>query len=353
MEDELVDFIERAKSDPNIRWLDEARTKQGIVLKLFHVLGWNVYDVEEVTPEYSVKGGRVDYSLRIKGMNEVFIEVKKAAEELEGHQEQLLTYSFQEGVRLAGLTNGLTWWFYLPLREGNWEQRKFYTIDMLEQAPKDVAAKFVELLSKKNIESGNAVANAESIFQSQQRQNILRKTFPKAWNKIVEEPDELLVELVNETTEKLCGYKAEHELIRRFLMKHRNQFLLSPDLPTRPVARASRKPVEPRKRAQGGSIKQDDFIPILVKVLGRRDGKATKRDVEETIYTEHERELGKDWYQDKVSGDIPRWKHFIAWAKQRAKDIHGYIKSPDESGRGQWELTTKGWEYYEQLKRQS
>ncbi|MBI4824273.1 MAG: DUF262 domain-containing protein [Nitrospirae bacterium] len=75
--------------------------------------------------------------------------------------------------------------------------------------------------------------------------------------------------------------------------------------------------------------------------------------VEEKIYSILEKEFCKDYYQEKVSHGVPRWKHHIAFAKERARQIHGFIKSPKESGRGYWELTTKGWEKYYTLKKET
>ena len=101
--------------------------KQAVVLPLVQLLGWDPSDPDEVTPEYTVKTMRVDYSLRIGGSDAVFLEVKKPDENLERHEEQLLLYSFHQGVALAALTNGITWWFYLPKQTGDWQERKFYT----------------------------------------------------------------------------------------------------------------------------------------------------------------------------------------------------------------------------------
>lgn len=235
MQDQLMSFIESLKGNRRIISFDEAATKQAVVLKLLSLLSWDTFNIDEVTPEYSVGGRRIDYSLRINNANKVFIEVKRIGEELENHQEQLLNYSFQEGVKLSILTNGVTWWFYLPLHEGSWEQRKFYTIDILQQESEDMASKFVDFISKDNIDSGKAVQNAEAIYKGQHKQNILKDTLPKAWNKIISEPDELLVELINETTEKLCGYKANSELVEQFLSRHRNQLVISTALPTKPT----------------------------------------------------------------------------------------------------------------------
>ncbi|MEZ7892521.1 MAG: type I restriction endonuclease [Candidatus Wallbacteria bacterium] len=221
----FIDFIKSVKNDKSIITFDEAATKQAIILRLLNMLGWNTFDINEVKPEYSINGKRVDYSLRINSINKVFIEVKKTIVELENHQEQLLNYSFKEGVKLAVLTNGISWWFYLPLHEGSWEQRKFYTIDLIQQNIDDIIAKFNDFLSKEKVCADEAVKNAELIYKSQQKDKILNDTIPKAWKKIIEEKDDLLIELINDTTEKLCGFKADYEIIEKFLDDNKNSFL--------------------------------------------------------------------------------------------------------------------------------
>jgi predicted type IV restriction endonuclease len=237
MIDKLKTFIDQLKTSRRIDTFDEAATKQAVVLRLLSVLGWDTFNIDEVNPEYSVASKRVDYSLRLNGQNKVFIEVKRIGIELENHQEQLLNYSFQQGVKLAVLTNGVTWWFYLPLNEGSWVQRKFYTIDILQQDANDIASKFIDFLLRDNINNGTAIINAEAIYRGQQKINILEETLPKAWNKIIEEADELLIDLINETAEKICGFKAETELVERFLSKNKNLFIILPTInrPTPPV----------------------------------------------------------------------------------------------------------------------
>ncbi|AXI25738.1 restriction endonuclease subunit R [Methanofervidicoccus sp. A16] len=219
MNKELYQLIEDFKRDKRLQYLDEAATKQAVVLRILKALGWDPFNIDEVYPEYSVGGGKVDYALRCNGRIKVFIEVKKANENLERHQEQLLKYSFQEGVKLAVLTNGISWWFYLPLREGSWEQRKFYTIEIYEQDSKDIVDKFEEFLSKKNVISDKAVENGERRYKSIQKQYLIKETLPKAWEKIVTEPDNHLVEILASTTEKLCGYKPDNDTVKRFLEK--------------------------------------------------------------------------------------------------------------------------------------
>lgn len=213
----LLELISEIQADKRIPALDEASTKQGVILPLLYELGWNPFKVEEIHPEYTVGTKKVDYSLRFENRNKAFIEVKKIGTDLEKHQEQLLSYSFQEGVRLAILTNGVTWWFYLPIHEGSWERRKFYTIEIYDQAAEEIAQKFEEFLGKENVISGKAIVNAESVYASKQKRDIIRSTIPKAWNKLVTEPDEDLIELVAEMTERLSGYKPDHPTVAAFL----------------------------------------------------------------------------------------------------------------------------------------
>ncbi len=213
----LVDLIEKLQVDNKNKRINEEATKQSIILPILNNLGWEVFNIEEVSPEYSVDNTRIDYSLRNNSKNKVFIEVKKINEELEKHQEQLLTYSFRQGVHLAILTNGISWWFYLPLQEGSWEQRRFYAIDINAQEAKNISIKFSEFLAKENVINGNAFKNAKTLYGSKQKNSIINETVPKAWRKLHIERDNTFVELLAETTEKLCGYKPNDEFVAKFL----------------------------------------------------------------------------------------------------------------------------------------
>ena len=219
MSDGLLKLIDDFKKDMRLLSFDEAATKQAIIMRILNYLGWDPFNIDEVCPEYSVGKKRVDYALKYNGKNKVFIEVKKINEDLEKHQEQLLNYSFQEGVKLAILTNGISWWFYLPLHEGSWEQRKFYTVEIYDQESKDIVEKLKEFLSKENVISDTSIENAERVYRSRQKQYLIKETLPKAWKKIMTEPDELLVELLADTTEKLCGYKPDNVMVEQFLLK--------------------------------------------------------------------------------------------------------------------------------------
>ncbi len=111
MEKKIVSFINDLKSNKKLAAFDEAATKQAVVLRLLSFLGWDIFDVEQVYPDYSANSSNVSYALRIKNSNKVFIEVKRVHSKLDNHQRSLVNLASREGVNLAVLTNGTIWWF--------------------------------------------------------------------------------------------------------------------------------------------------------------------------------------------------------------------------------------------------
>jgi hypothetical protein len=233
MEATLLDWIKKVQTNKIILSLeDEAKTSQSVILPILQYLGWEIFDSNEVCPQFSIKSKKVestikkvDYALRYQDQNKVFIEVKKVGIDLEtgDHQRQLLDYSFQEGVELAVLTNGISWWLYLPLRIGGWEQRKFFTIELIDQDPKEIAQKFTDFLSKEKVVSGKALEKAKKLFNSNQKELLIKQNLPKAWNKILGESNEILIDLIADTTEKLCGYKPDDEVVEQFIASYAHQ----------------------------------------------------------------------------------------------------------------------------------
>ena len=59
MKAELLQFIESVSDrSRTIQNWDEATTKQGIILKQLHILGWDTFNTDNVIPEYSVEKRR-------------------------------------------------------------------------------------------------------------------------------------------------------------------------------------------------------------------------------------------------------------------------------------------------------
>jgi len=225
MEKKIASFINDLKSNKKLSAFDTASTKQAIVLRLLSFLGWDIFNVEQVYPDYSVSSSNVSYALRIKNTNKVFIEVKRVHSKLDNHQKSLVNLASREGVNLAVLTNGIIWWFYLISANGSWQRKWFYSIDLMEQKPGSFVPNLMDLLTKTKVARGQSLKAAKSLFQ-RKRQKLAANFLPEAWNQIISQPNKIFVELLSEQTEKLCRYKVDSKSIQKFLYKHMDKWLV-------------------------------------------------------------------------------------------------------------------------------
>jgi hypothetical protein len=214
--DELVDFLSRVKRADVPLPADEAKTRQAIVLPILRRLGWDIENTAEVIPEYSTCSRNVDFCLCC-GKEKVFLEVKKPAEELDKHEEQLLRYLLLEAIDFAVLTNGRTWSFYLTGNGARPSPGKAYTLDLLREEPADAARVLGDLLAKENVHAGTALSAAELLLKGAEREEAVRLALPQAWEQVVARRDDLLVDLVNDAVEDLVGCRAEPRVVVEFL----------------------------------------------------------------------------------------------------------------------------------------
>jgi len=237
MKKQIDTFIKDLKSNKKLNTFDKASTKQAVVLRLLSFLDWDIFNVDEVSPDYAVNSLRVSYSLRVNNSNKVFIEVKRINEKLDNHQKSLLSFASREGVNVSILTNGIIWWFYLTAATGSSQEKWFYSVDLLKQKADDFVPQLIDLLSKNKVARGQALKTAKTLNQNK-KQKMASDIIPEAWNKIISQPNMIFVELLRETTEKICGYKVEAKIIERFLEKNLDKWLIS----KRPSASASPPP---------------------------------------------------------------------------------------------------------------
>lgn len=199
------------------RFINEASVSQGIILRLLHALSWPAYDTQIVAPEYSLQGRRVDYALcHPPGKPIAFIEVKQIGQS-EGAKRQLFEYAFHIGVPLAILTDGQEWNFFLPGEQGDYGERRVYKLDIVERDMSECVERIRRYLQYDAILSGKAIEAAREDYRNVSRERQMKTTLPKAWSRLIEEEDELLLELVADRVESLCGYKPDPDTVARFL----------------------------------------------------------------------------------------------------------------------------------------
>jgi len=215
---DLFERIDQIRIDlKSGRFINEAAICQGIILPILNALGWPVFDTHIIMPEYSVEGRRVDYALCHPADRPIiFIEAKKVGF-TEGADRQLFEYAFHTGVPLAVLTDGQEWSFYLPGEQGQYHERRVYKLDILERETEAITDRFQRYISYNRVCAGEALKAARADYENVARGREIAATIPKAWKKLLEEPDGLLLDLLAEKVEDLCGYKPALDLCAGFI----------------------------------------------------------------------------------------------------------------------------------------
>ena len=153
-----IDAIKKA-ADQILNRLDAVRgkgeeaTKQALVLPMLDALGYNIWNPDEVCPEYQAdfpmkklgQREKVDLAVFVSGVPRIYVEVKALDCGLEGHSGQLARYfNATQPVSLALLTNGLEYQFFTDTGVANvMDSDPFFVVrlDSLDQGL-DVLARF-------------------------------------------------------------------------------------------------------------------------------------------------------------------------------------------------------------------
>ncbi len=115
----------------------EEATKHSLILPLIQLLGYDVFDPNEVVPEFTSdvgtkKGEKVDYAIMVKHKPAILIEAKPYGDPLTTHDSQLFRYFAATEAKFAILTNGTLYKFYSDLQEPNkMDDTPFLEFDML------------------------------------------------------------------------------------------------------------------------------------------------------------------------------------------------------------------------------
>ncbi len=132
----VKDLAQRSKHASEHALTEEA-TKTAVIMPLIQTLGFDIFNLNEVTPEFvadvgTKKGEKVDFVLKIDGKPAILIEAKPISASLGTTQySQLFRYFAVTEARLAILTNGREMWFFSDTDEKNkMDKKPFFIFDL-------------------------------------------------------------------------------------------------------------------------------------------------------------------------------------------------------------------------------
>jgi hypothetical protein len=92
------------------------------------------------------------------------------------------------------------------------------------------------------------------------------------------------------------------------------------------------------------AIPEMQLIEDIILFLRKKGGSAEKVMVEEAVFGKNKSDFSEPYWNAPVGGGVPRWKKNTQFARNTARKMD-LIKTPEDSGRGLWELTEKGWKW--------
>jgi predicted type IV restriction endonuclease len=112
---------------------------------------------------------------------------------------------------------GQEWNFFLPGEQGDYGERRVYKLDIVERDIGECARRLNRYLKYEAILSGAAIEAAREDYRNVSRERQMKSTLPQAWRQLVDDEDELLLELLADRVESLCGYKPDPDTVASFL----------------------------------------------------------------------------------------------------------------------------------------
>lgn len=150
--------------------LTEEATKMSLVIPLFQMLGYDVFNPKEFCPEYTAdvgikKGEKVDYAILFENNPVILIECKSCTESLDKHGSQLFRYFSTTSAKFGILTNGIIYKFYTDLEESNkMDLIPFLELNLLNLQNSHIME--LQKFAKENFDSSTIFSTAEELKYS-------------------------------------------------------------------------------------------------------------------------------------------------------------------------------------------
>lgn len=179
--DEIKSF---AKSIPDLssKISTEEGTKNALIMPFIRLLGYDVFNPNEVNPEYiadvgTKKGEKVDYAIMRDNVPILLIECKPVSSDLsKEHASQLFRYFTVTPARVGILTNGIIYQFFTDLDSPNkMDEKPFLEINMLEI--KDPLIEELKKFTKQSFNVDELDSYASQLKYTREIINILNSEF--------------------------------------------------------------------------------------------------------------------------------------------------------------------------------
>lgn len=151
----------------------EEATKNALVMPFIRALGYDVFNPNEVVPEYTAdvlsrKGEKVDYAIMHEEKPTILIECKTCGSQIDIKQaNQLYRYFTATDAKIAILTDGIVYKFFSDLDDHNkMDEKPFLVLNLLDI--EDGVISEVSKIAKSTFDLDSALAAANDLKYSRE-----------------------------------------------------------------------------------------------------------------------------------------------------------------------------------------
>lgn len=229
MHDTLMDIRDKLNQGS---YRNEEHVRANLVMRVLEKAGWNIWDPEEVCAEFlpvrNEDTTKVDLALFAQsGIPSVYIEVKAVgridSRTLPDVERQIRDYNRNNTALFSIITDGRTWRFYYSQTGGEFSDKCFKQLDLLDSTVDDAELALISFLHKDEIVSGSAKEEAEKYLRLTRKQRVIQDSIQEAQRISQENPypswPQALAEVV-----KRKGYEIPFDEAGRYI----NEFKQKP-----------------------------------------------------------------------------------------------------------------------------
>ena len=214
-------------------YTNEEHVRLSLVARILQELGWDIWDPKQVNTEFAPVPGedrsKVDIAMFLKpSQPSVFIEIKAVGgitrDNLAGIERQLRDYNRNMASEFCIITDGRQWRFYYSLTPGEFRDKCFKTLDLLEDGIDDLENSLKMFLGKSSIDKSPSESESKAKHQAKELlaltlvEKAMERCLPEARRLALQNPlislADALVQLVGKE-----GYSVSPEDAGKFIKK--------------------------------------------------------------------------------------------------------------------------------------
>lgn len=178
--EERIEHLAKRSKDAERQAHTEEATKTAVILPFLQALGFDVFNLSEVVPEFvadvgTKKGEKVDFSVKIDGQIVMLVEAKPIGTKLSNVQfNQLFRYFTVTDAKLAVLTNGREAWFFSDTEEPNkMDKKPFFKFDFQKHDSSQIQE--LSRFQKEKFDIHSIIEAASNLKYARDAANYLKK----------------------------------------------------------------------------------------------------------------------------------------------------------------------------------